>query len=167
MTKEELLEKIRGKTVEEIENIFRLYSKDISELENGVGKSGYDITKFEILNTIIDTLTENKDIEKIDKILNNPNLQLNIRDRTLLTLKINNKEYTEQFLQLNKYALNSLEKYILEFATGNNKYFSTQDKEKNKFTIPSSLRHGIEIESRRDQLNWISTRTYKYKCKKN
>lgn len=160
MTKEELLEKIRGKTTEEIENIFRLYSEEISELENSVGKSGYDIIKFEVLNTIIDTSAENKDIEEINKILNNPDLQLNIRDRTLLILKINNKEYTEQFLQLNKYALNPLEKYILEFATGNNKYFLTRDQEKKKLTIPDSLRYGIEIESRRDPLNWISTRTY-------
>lgn len=125
-------------------------------IENGIAKHMNELEK----KNLIYTMYKDCSLDKFDKILNNPNLKLNVTDKALLVLKLNNKDYIEQFLQANKYDLNPLEKNILEFATDKDKYFPVQNQDRKKLTIPANLRYGIEIESRRNSFNWISTETY-------
>lgn len=125
-------------------------------IENGIAKHMNELEK----KNLIYTMYKDCSLDEFDKILNNQNLQLNVTDKALLVLKLNNKDYIEQFLQANKYDLNPLEKNILKFATDKDKYFPVQNQDRKKLTIPANLRYGIEIESRRNSFNWISTKTY-------
>lgn len=139
MTKQDFLEKINEKTMEEkIEELIKnleFLTKEINEFEK---------------KEIIYAICKDSTTQEINKILNNSNLQLTLRDKIALTLRVNSKACIKQLLQSNKNALESNEENILKFATNSNKYFSTKKQEKKKVLIPDSLRYGIEIESRRN-----------------